>query len=163
MELFSSLCEGSLGFLAAVSCIELSAGFADALLVFDRPISKRFYRHQQIASQIRQLVIHTWRNGRINCPGHKSVAFKTTQRTRQHLLRDTIDCPLQLVELHRPIAEILDDHHRPFVADACEEMVNRRTCRGYFEVIWFQKSASLRPFRTVTYIAPVTNSYHPPR
>ncbi len=149
--------------LAAVSRIEAGTGLADALLVLDRPIAERPYGHQQVAPKIGQLIIHARRNGRVDRSCDKTVALKTTQRARQHLLRNAIDRPFQLIEPHGSVAKVVDDQHRPFVADTRQNVINRRAGRGYLKVIWFQKSASLRPFRTVTYIAPVTNSYHPPR
>lgn len=162
-RLFSGMRKRGLYLFAAVSRVEPRTGLADALLILDRPITKRLHRHQQIASQISQLIIHARWNGWVDRSSDKTIAFETTQRARQHLLRDAIDRPFQLIEPHRSVAKIFDDHHRPFVTDARQKMMNRGACGSYLKVIWFQKSASLRPFRTVTYIAPVTNSYHPPR
>ena len=116
-----------------------------------RPRTERFHGLPQAAAELGQLIIHALRSRWENGPRHEAVPFQSTQREREHPLRNTADHPLDLIEAFRAITEQDDDQHAPLVPDARQDGAQVATVfaggigelDGHFVVLRYQNCAFL--------------------
>src|SRR5690606_4383244 len=91
------------------------------------PLREPLDRLEQRLPETRELVLHARRDLGKHCSRDQSVALETTQRERQHALRDALDRATQVTETHGAIAEQVDDLNAPLVAHAIEDFSHRGT------------------------------------
>src|SRR4030088_2367444 len=132
-----------------------------------RPRAQRFHRLPQRAAETGQLVVHAGRNGWENGAGHQAVAFQSSEREREHSLRNAADHSFDRVEALWPVAEQHNDQHAPFIADAGQHRTDGAAILAiaigklgsHLHVLQYQICAFLRTIAAVYNVVQVTDVY----
>src|ERR1700730_12392981 len=147
--------------------VELGPRLDDVLHMAARPRAQRFHRLPQRAAETGQLVVHAGRNGCENGAGYQAVAFQSSEREREHSLRNAADHSFDRVEALRPVAEQHDYQHAPFIADAGQHRTDRAAVlaraigklASHLSVLRYRICAFLRTIAPVYTLVQVTVVY----